>query len=62
MKNNIYSQKSFEQHDIYAKGVDNTAGAVYNVRSSKVAERVFVDSCDSSDRKRQHNRIRNERA
>lgn len=62
MKNNIYSQKSFEQHDIYAKGVDNTAGAVYNVRSSKVAERFFVDSCVSSDRKRQHNRIRNERA
>lgn len=62
MKNNIYSQKSFEQHDIYAKGVDNTAGAVYNVRSSKVAERFFVDSSDSSDRKRQHNRIRNERA
>lgn len=41
MKNNIYSQKSFEQHDIYAKGVDNTAGAVYNVRSSKVAERFL---------------------
>lgn len=62
MKNNIYSQKSFEQHDIHAKGVDNTAETVYNIKSSTVAERFFVDSCDSSDRKRQHNRIPNERA